>query len=153
MHIEALPTDLVRSLQTGGKDAHGNLPQCAVSSGVGTPCRHCLRNVPEGETFLILAHRPFADLHPYAECGPIFLCAAACERGGGSEVLPPVLKTSATYLVKAYDDREWIIYGTGAITPSDRIIDRAATLMNDSKVAFVDVRSASNNCYLARITR
>lgn len=153
MHIQAMPTDVVRALQNGGTDAHGIPAERTISSGSGTPCRHCLNNVPEGEEMLIFAHRPFEGLHPYAECGPIFLCAAACERGGGSRDLPPILKNSPTYLVKAYDGRERIIYGTGAITPSDQIIARAATLMADPKVAFVDVRSASNNCYLARMTR
>lgn len=153
MHIHALPTDLVRDLQIGGTDAHGNAPERAISSGSGTPCRHCMKNVPEGDEMLILAHRPFAELQPYAESGPIFLCAAPCVRGGGSSDLPPVLTNSPTYLVKAYDARERIIYGTGAITPSDQITTRAATLMEDPHVAFVDVRSAKNNCYLARITR
>ncbi len=153
MHIHALPTDLVRDLQNGGTDAHGKTPERALSTGTGTPCRHCMKNVPEGEEMLILAHRPFADLHPYAECGPIFLCAAPCTRGGGSSALPPVLTHSPAYLVKAYDRRERILYGTGAITPSDQIASRAGTLMEDPNVAFVDVRSAKNNCYLARITR
>lgn len=153
MRIHALPTDLVRHLQNGGKDAHGNTPERGISTGTGMPCRHCMKNIPEGEDMLILAHRPFDDLHPYAECGPIFLCAAPCQRGGGSETLPDVLANSPEYLVKAYDKHQRIIYGTGAITPSAQIMQRAATLMDDPQVAFVDVRSARNNCYLARITR
>ena len=36
----ALETDVVRSLQTGGPDANGQLPERQVSNGGGVPCRH-----------------------------------------------------------------------------------------------------------------
>jgi hypothetical protein len=153
MHFHALPTETVRALQSGAPDAHGDPCERTVSDGIGTPCRHCLMDVPAGAGMLILAHRPFATLHPYAECGPIFLCADACGRGGDDGALPAILRTSPEYLVKAYDRRERIIYGTGAIVPSDAIAARAGDLLEEPEVAFVDVRSARNNCFLTRITR
>lgn len=152
MQFTAMPTDLVRDFQSGGADAYGNAPEHATSDGKGNPCRHCLRNIPEGAEMLILAHRPFDGLHPYAETGPIFLCAAACERGGGTD-LPAILQTSPDYLVKGYSAKDRIVYGTGAIVPGAHISTYATEIFDDPKVAYIHVRSARNNCYQARIDR
>ena len=152
MHHTALPTDTVRALQSGQPDAHGAPPERAVSDGTGTPCRHCLRDVPAGAGMLILAHRPFPDPQPYAETGPIFLCADPCAQGGGAEV-PAVLTTSPDYLLKGYTPDNRILYGTGAVIPREAVPDRAAAILDDPRVAYVHVRSARNNCYLLRIDR
>ena len=152
MHYTALPTDTVRALQSGQPDAHGAPPERTVSDGTGTPCRHCLRDVPAGAGMLILAHRPFPDPQPYAETGPIFLCADPCAQGGGAEV-PAVLTTSPDYLLKGYTPDNRILYGTGAVIPCEAVPDRAAAILDDPRVAYVHVRSARNNCYLLRIDR
>ena len=150
--IQALPTAEVRAYQAGASDAYGNPPEQAISTGTGNPCRHCLRHIPEGAPMLILAHRPFDALHPYAETGPIFLCADACERHSGSD-LPEVLTSSPDYLIKGYGADDRIVYGTGAVEPSDHITDAVARIFARADVAYIHVRSARNNCYQARIDR
>lgn len=152
MHFTALPTETVRSLQQGGMDANGQAAEHCISDGQGTPCRHCLRDVPEGAGMLILAYRPFEHLHAYAETGPIFLCAEGCPRGGGAEV-PHILTTSPDYLVKGYCADERIVYDTGGIVLAQDIIPHAARIFQDPKVAYAHVRSARNNCYQLRIDR
>ncbi|MEL6450353.1 MAG: DUF1203 domain-containing protein [Pseudomonadota bacterium] len=146
----ALPTDQVDAYRRGGPDAFGNAPERAVSDGQGNPCRHCLREVPAGARMLILAHKPFVGTHPYAEVGPIFLCADACQAGGGIEV-PEVLTTSPDYLIKGYGPDDRIVYGTGAVIPAPDIAARAALLLAQPGVAYLHVRSARNNCYQLRI--
>lgn len=152
MQFVAMPTDIVRTYQSGGADAYGNMPEHVISDGNGNPCRHCLCNIPMGAEMLILAHRPFDGLHPYAETGPIFLCAAACKRGGGAQV-PAILRTSPDYLVKGYCAKDRIVYGTGAIVPAANIPSYATDVLDNPKVAYIHVRSARNNCYQARIDR
>ncbi len=88
----------------------------AFSDGDGVPCRHCFAHVPAGREYLILAHRPFPAPQPYAETGPIFLCADACARWDGPGV-PPVLTTSPDYLLKGYTADHRILYGTGSVVP------------------------------------
>ncbi len=146
-----IETDLVRRYRSGGADANGQAPEHAVSDGDGNPCRHCLSMIPEGAGMLVLAHRPFATVQPYAEVGPIFLCADACQAGGGADL--PAMLTSPDYIVRGYGADERIIYGTGGVVARDAIIDRAATLLADPKVAAVHVRSARNNCFQVRIDR
>lgn len=149
---DALPTDLVKALRAGGPDAYGQPPERVLSDGGGNPCRHCLDFVPQGQGMLILAHRPFGALQPYAETGPVFLCAGECARHGG-RTRPAVLGSSPDYLLKAYDARERIIYGTGRVTPADEVETYAAGLLARPEVAFVDVRSSRNNCFQLRLRR
>ena len=41
--IKGMETEQAQALWSGGTDAHGNLPERAVSDGKGNPCRHCLK--------------------------------------------------------------------------------------------------------------
>ncbi len=146
-----IPTAVARAYQAGGLDANGQPPERHVSDGDGNPCRHCLKMIPKGAAFLVLAHRPFPAPQPYAELGPIFLCADLCAAGGGAQ-LPEVLD-SPDFIVRGYGVNDRIRYGTGGVIPTDRITDRAAELLADPAVAYVHVRSARNNCFQVRIDR
>jgi hypothetical protein len=148
----ALETDAVRTLQAGGPDANGQAPEREVSPGSGIPCRHCLRQVAEGEPFLILAHRPFPVPQPYAEQGPIFLHAGACPRHEGGRELPAML-ASPRYIVRGYGRNDRIVYGSGRIVETADIPSTAAAMFEDQRIAYIHVRSASNNCYQCRIER
>jgi len=150
IRFTALPTFAVRNVQSGGVDAYGLPAERQVSDGVGVPCRHCLAPVAAGEPFLVLAWRPFGALQPYAETGPIFLHADTCAPAEEGAHLPAMLQ-SPEYLIKGYDGDERIVYGTGAIVPTTEIPSRAETLLADPAIAFVDVRSARNNCFQCRI--
>ncbi len=146
-----LPTDLVRALQSGARDANDQIPERHTSTGSGNPCRHCLDMIPEGAAMLVLAHRPFPAPQPYAEVGPIFLCADSCVAGGGTTL--PVMLASPDYIIRGYGADHRIVYGTGAVVATDQITARAEALLADAKVAYVHVRSARNNCYQVRIDR
>ncbi|QUJ75450.1 DUF1203 domain-containing protein [Sulfitobacter albidus] len=152
LHYTPLPSDIVAALQAGVPDAYGIPAERAISDGDGNPCRHCLHDIPAGAGMLILAHRPFAGLHPYAETGPIFLCADACTAWHG-QTPPPILKPGETYLIKGYTADERIRYGTGQIVPTQDLSKAAAALLARDEIAFVDLRSARNNCFQLRIRR
>ena len=152
IRFQPLDPDFVAQVRRGGPDANGQPAERAVSPGAGRPCRSCLRNIPEGEEMLILAARPFPEPQPYAEIGPIFLCARDCTPWDG-EGSPPILETSPDYLVKGYSEDHRIVYGTGQITPSDAVGPYTAKLLEDARIAHVDVRSARNNCFLTRAVK
>lgn len=146
-----LPTELARALQSGERDANGQMPERHVSDGSGNPCRHCLGMIPKGAAMLVLAHRPFPKPQPYAEQGPIFLCAEFCKAGGGAEI-PPML-TSPDYILRGYGTDDRIVYGTGCVVPTDSLSAEAEARLADPRVAYVHVRSARNNCYQVRVDR
>ena len=151
LHFTPIPTQTARALQSGAMDANGQRPERHVSDGGGNPCRHCLQMIPAGAGMLILAHRPFSRLQPYAECGPIFLCAGPCAAGGGPDL--PAMLASPDYILRGYSADERIVYGTGAVVPTARIRAEAAARLADPRVAFLHVRSARNNCFQCRIDR
>ncbi|MEO1331324.1 MAG: DUF1203 domain-containing protein [Pseudomonadota bacterium] len=158
IRFTALPTAAVRAAQSGAPDAYGLAPEPRISDGDGVPCRHCLRSLPEGVPYLVLAWRPFETLQPYAETGPIFLCAEPCARAepracvADGSVRPEILD-SPSYLVRGYDAAERIAYGSGGVVPTDAIPARAAELLARPEIAFLHVRSAANNCFQVRIER
>ncbi len=149
-----MPTAIVRVYQAGGPDANGQPPEHAISDGPGTPCRHCLKNIPQGSGMLILAHRPFPEPQPYAELGPIFLCAdpGGCVAPEPSGALPEVL-AAPEYILRGYSAGHRIVYGTGAVVPTERIAEEAEARLADDRVAYVHVRSSRNNCFQVRIDR
>lgn len=151
MRFLAIPTDQVRQFQAGGADANGQVPERKRSEGEGNPCRHCLRMIPEGAGMLVLAYRPFPALQPYAEVGPIFLCADPCAAGGGAGL--PEMLAAPDYILRGYGDDDRIVYGTGGVVATAAIPARAAELLADARVAYLHVRSARNNCYQCRIER
>ena len=151
--FHALPTFDVRNLQAGHPDFYGQPAERTTSSGSGTPCRHCLSNTPAGETMLVLSYRPFENNQPYAEVGPIFLCGEKCEKFETSSDLPSILQTSPEYLVKGYCADDRIVYGTGEIVSPDDLTAACEAIFADTKVAYIHVRSARNNCYMCKITR
>ena len=96
------------------------------------------------------ALRPFPTVQPYAETGPIFLCADDCNRRAG-EGLPPVLASRDVCPIKGYGADDRIAYGTGRIVPAATLAQSAAALFDDSRVRYGHVRPATNNCYTCRI--
>ena len=107
--------------------------------------------IPKDAGMLILAHRPFPAPQPYAELGPIFLCADECTAGGGQTL--PAMLTSPDYILRGYGENDRIVYGTGGVIETSAIDARATALLGDPRVAYVHVRSARNNCYQLRIDR
>ncbi|NKB51560.1 MAG: DUF1203 domain-containing protein [Rhizobiaceae bacterium] len=144
-------------LWQGGADDFGNRPETSVSDGSGNPCRHCLKMIQKGERFMILSYRPFDELQPYAEQGPVFLHAEPCESFQAqvdpdqTTKLPAVLCDSSHYLMRGYDARQRTVYGSGTIVEKDKIKTVADTLLAEPSIEFIHVRSSTNNCWQARI--
>ena len=151
--FHAMPSEDAEAFWAGGRDAYGFPPETMVSDGPGHPCRHCRGTIDEGEELFVFAYRPFPELQPYAETGPVFLHAKACKRYRAEEVQPSVLQTSKDYILRGYGDNNRIVYGTGAVTLKEDVSDYAARLFERDDIAYIHVRSARNNCYQCRIDR
>lgn len=147
-----LPAAAVAHYRTGGHDAYGLRPEPRISDGGAIPCRATLRMVPEGAPYLIVAHRPFQGLNPYAETGPIFLSADPLPPAEPGPELPKFLR-SPQYILRGYSADERIVYGTGAVVDTPRLIDAARALLNRADLAFLHIRSATNNCFHVRVER
>ncbi len=149
----ALPTEIVRAYQSGAPDAHGHKPELRISDGDYVPCRHCLTEIAVGEPYLVLAHRPFPTLQPYAECGPIFLHAEPCARYAHESAPPRMFRNWLHLLIGGYGADDRIVYGTGGQIRADALEVAAADILAHPAVAYVHVRTAQYNCYQCRIER
>ncbi len=152
LNFQPLNTPAVRAVQSGSLDANGRPPEVAICTEHGYPCRHCLEHIKKGEPYLTLSWRPFSTLQPYAETGPIFLHAESCPAYADSARLPSIF-SSGTYLIRAYNREQRILYGTGKVIATDNIEEEAERLFQDDSVSFIDLRSASNNCFHCRVRR
>jgi Protein of unknown function (DUF1203) len=150
--FRAIPTDLARGYQAGGPDAYGRPPEPRAADDSPVPCRHCMTLI-EGEAYLVLAHRPFSALQPYAETGPIFVHARRCERHADTGEPPALLLRARQVIVRGYSADERIVYGTGAVIAPDGLAETAAAVLDRPDVAFAHVRYASTNCFACRIDR
>ncbi|MEL6745603.1 MAG: DUF1203 domain-containing protein [Pseudomonadota bacterium] len=158
IRFSGMTTEEASALRAGGPDVNGQAATSAISDGEGIPCRHCLKLIPKGEPYLVFALRPFSTVQPYAEVGPAFICEAPCEAysdtdSSASAPLPEVFTDSPSYIVRGYRADETIVYGSGGVVPNNTIINRSKALLDDPEIAFVHVRSASSNCWQARIDR
>ena len=146
----ALPTNSVHKLVCGELDANDQIPEKSISDGEGNPCRHCLQEIPMGEPMLVLAYRPFGKIQPYAEVGPIFLCARQCERYQESAGVPDLYR-DLDMLIRGYDANDRIIYGTGKVVPVTSLEQVVHSLFDIPSLSYVHARSPTNNCYHFRI--
>lgn len=154
LRYSGMPSDLAAAYRAGAPDANGQVPERRVSDGDGVPCRHCLDNVGAGEAYLVLAYRPFPAPQPYAELGPIFLHAEACPAYVPSDGLPVrEQRGKSGRILRGYGADDRIVYGTGIVVGSDGIEAAAEAILERSDVAYVHMRSATNNCFTLRIDR
>lgn len=149
----ALSKDQTARYQSRLPDANGHVPERYKSDGSGIPCRSCLTDIDAGEDYLLLAHRPFPEAQPYAEVGPIFVHADGCKRYEESADLPPMIAVRDQMIIRGYDRSDRICEGTGRVVSTEDIEEQAVELLKEPAVAYLHVRSASNNCFQCRIER
>ena len=151
--VTPIPTEHAKSFWLGEADANGQTPERHISNGDGIPCRHCLSKVMPGQPYLALSYRPFIELQPYAECGPIFLHAEPCSAYQETASIPAMILNGEPRIVRGYDAADRIIYGTGKIVEAGDIEHYAQILFNNVNITYIHVRSSQNNCYTFRIDR
>jgi hypothetical protein len=149
-----MPSHLAAAYRSGAPDANGQVPERRVSDGDGVPCRHCLGNVEAGEAYLVLAYRPFPAPQPYAEIGPVFIHADECPAYAPAEGLPERERRGKSgRILRGYGRDDRIVYGTGIVVGNGEIESHAAAILALPDVAYVHMRSATNNCFTLRIDR
>jgi hypothetical protein len=151
LRVRGLASDQVERIRAGGLDANGQPALARIAEGVANPCRHCLGLIAEGETKLVLSHRPFERAQPYAESGPIFVHQRACERYEAAGV-PGWFDFLDPAIVRGYDASDWIRYDTGFVVRGPEITGACRDILADPTVAYVHVRS-KYNCFQCRVDR
>lgn len=151
LRIRGIPSDEVDRIRSGGPDANGQRALLRVAEGLANPCRHCLDLIAEGDEKLVLAYRPFDEIQPYAETGPIFLHKDPCERYE-SEMLPSWFEYLEPAIVRGYGNDHWIRYDTGNVIPGSELTSACQSILGDATIAYVHIRSKFN-CFQCRVGR
>ena len=151
LSIRGIRSEEVERIRAGGADANGQPALARVAEGVANPCRHCLGLIAEGDTKLVLAHRPFDALQPYAETGPIFLHERACERYE-NDALPAWFDFMDPAIVRGYGADDWIRYETGDVVAGRELTAACRRILADETIEYVHIRS-KYNCFQCRVDR
>ncbi len=114
------------------------------------PCRLCLRISNEPEELILLSYQPLADTGPYAEIGPIFIHARACEPYSEIDTFPADF-SQRPLILRAYDHAGHI-YDADVAQPG-LARERAAEFLSDPAVAEIHVRHVSYTCFDFKIVR
>lgn len=149
--VRGIETAYVDAIRNGGGDANGQAAIAQPARGVANPCRHCLGLIAEGERKLVLAYRPFTQLQPYAETGPIFLHEKACCRYE-SDKLPAWFARLQPAIIRGYGNDDWILYETGSVVPGEELSAVCEDILSNAQVSYVHIRS-KYNCFQCRVDR
>lgn len=149
----AIPTHHARYIQDGGFDANGQVAEESISDGSGNQCRHCLEFIEKGKEMLTCSYRPFLSPQPYAESGPVFVHKEKCKRRVDSQDMPSMYREWEAALLRGYDNRDRIIYGTGEVVRVSDIESGILRIFSNPSVVYIHLRSSTNNCFQCRIER
>jgi hypothetical protein len=153
LRFSGMPSHIAAAYRAGAPDANGQMPERRLSAEGGEPCRHCLGTIAKGEAYLILGYRPFPAPQPYAEVGPVFIHAEACTAHDPLRGLPPREQQGSGRILRGYGRDDRIVYGTGVVVTNGDIAAEAEAILRRDDVAYVHMRSATNNCFTLRIDR
>jgi hypothetical protein len=140
--IRPLDAGYAERIRTTLLDDFGN--RLKIQTGVAAPCRFCLRIARTDEPLIVFAHRPFASVGPYAEIGPVFIHALACDGYADAGCFPPDF-VQRCLTMRAYNS-EGTIETAELSTPGDPEASLARLFVND-RVSFVHVRNPAWGCY------
>lgn len=149
--VQGLASSFATLVRQGGADANGQPALRTRAKGLANPCRHCLQLIAEGDEMLVLAHRPFTTLQPYAEVGPIFLHQHDCPRYESAQ-LPAWFARLQPALIRGYGPDDCIRYDTGQALPGPELSAACERILSDASVAYVHIRSKFG-CFQCRVER
>ena len=150
LRVRPLDSDIAAQARETMVDRVGNALSVRMSEGQGAPCRHCLREVPEGQGMILIGHSPFTRPGPFREVGPIFICAEDCARYATPECLPDVVRNRLVQL-RAYSATEEILYDHSTLLQGTEVEAALPPVFDDPRVAFVHLRSGLNGCFLCQV--
>ena len=163
-HIAAIPPTELDGIRATGRDVAGNEFRPFADGTGSSPLRCCLRLSRKGERVALIAYAPPGTAGAYAETGPVFVHAEACEgypAGGG---WPPEFRDRQQVL-RAYDARGRIadaILIDAADADERRLADPAqvlapelgiAKLLADPAQVVVHSRNVLYGCYMFAVSR
>ena len=150
LRIIPIPTETADRVRRTLRDDFGNILAASAEHGSG-PCRHCLTYSEPGEPLLLFSHKPFDEVRPYQEVGPVFVHARRCERYASTEIFPPDFAGRALVL-RPYD-KDDNIADSQRYAEAGQAVAVAREFLADDNIAYIHARSRTHGCFLFKIER
>jgi hypothetical protein len=120
-----------------------------VDSPGGYPCRHCLQWAKPGEQVVLFPYASIPAGRPYAESGPIFVHAEACEPYTAIDRYPENFRRHR--VLRAYDAKDNMI--DAIVVSDDRPEAVIEHLLQNPQTSFLQARSVTRGCFTFKIER
>jgi hypothetical protein len=152
--VVPFPREVAHAARSDRVDPWGGTATHLPSVDRSAPCRHCMRQTRAGADLILLAYSPFdrRSRSPYAERGPIFLCGDDCAAHSPPDHLPEIA-TSRQVNIRAYDARDFMLYGHSQLADGREAEGVVARLLEDPDVRQVHIRTALHGCFLCAVER
>jgi hypothetical protein len=143
--IEAIPAAELERIRAEGNDEAGNENRPFTEQEGGSPLRCCLRKSQPGERIMLIAYTPPGPAGPYAERGPVFVHANACD-GYTADRGYPLAMTRSAQIVRGYDHNGNMAEATVETNATDA--ERQLTkLAAQPHIRTVHIRNAAAGCF------
>jgi hypothetical protein len=149
--VEAIPAARLDEIRAHGTDEAGNPLAPQVDTEGGSPLRCCLRETEPGERVLLIAYTPPGAAGAYAERGPVFIHAEACEGYPTPHAYPPAL-SHRQQVVRAYDRQGRITEGV-LVADGEHARRVMAEMLSRPHVELVHLRNVGHGCYNFAVRR
>jgi Protein of unknown function (DUF1203) len=149
--FEPIPAATLDGIRAVGVDEAGNRLTMQTDTGGGSPLRCCLRETVPGERVLLIAHTPPGGRGAYAERGPVFIHAEACDGYRTPDQYPPGL-SHRQQTVRAYD-RDGRIADGVLVEDGEHALPVIGELLARPEVTLVQLRNVGFGCYNFAVRR
>jgi Protein of unknown function (DUF1203) len=148
--VTAIPPAELDGIRAAGRDVAGNPFRPFTYDGDGEPLRCCLRLSRPGERVALIAYRPPGTAGAYAEIGPVFVHASACDGYAADGGWPPEYRDRQQVL-RAYNDRGRI--ADAILVDGANAEEGIAKLLGDPSTVQVHSRNVLYGCYMFAVSR
>jgi len=146
----AIPPAELDGIRAAGRDVAGNPLRPFVHRRGGEPLRCCLRLILPGKHVALISYRPAGTAGAYAEIGPVFVHASACEGYPAEGGWPPEYRDRQQVL-RAYDAEGRI--ADAILVDGAEAEDGIAKLLADPSHVLVHSRNVLYGCYMFAVSR
>ena len=152
LNVVAIDPERLADMRRRGADEHGN--EWAPFSARGwEPLRCCLSVAVAGVPIVLISYQPLDGPSPWAEVGPVFVHAHACDGYRTPGALPPALAMGPRLLRTYRADGSLDYDHIRVVDDGEPVEPVIRDLFDTAEVAFVHARSVQAQCFTYAVHR
>ena len=152
LNVVAIEPERLADMRRRGVDEHGN-DWAPFSAGGWEPLRCCLSVAVAGVPIVLISYQPLDGPSPWAEVGPVFVHAHACDGYHTPDALPPALAVGPRLLRTYHADGSLDYEHIRVVDDGEPVEPVIRDLFDTTDVAFVHARSVQAQCFTYAVHR